>query len=271
VTSGSVALPTRVEEACASLLELMPDGLVTGLYLRGGLGFGEWVPGQSDVDFVATLTRRPDASDLEALRATHEAMARRHPDLHVDGSHLLATDLAEDPATLPDVPVVLGRHFDPEATLHEAMVVWHELARHGVTVSGPPLESVPIWTSQPRLLDFTRDNLDTYWRGNAEALLAMPTEGAREEACCWCVLGVARLDHLLVTGDLTTKSAAGRWGLTHYPERFHRVLREALRIRDGGPDEYVDARDARGRDTADFTSYVVETGTGRGLPTRERR
>ena len=72
------------------------------------------------------------------------------------------------------------------------------------------------------------------------------------------MLGVARLDHLLVTGELTTKSGAGRWGLTYYPDRFHRVLREALRIREGGRDEYPDDDQLRGQDTAAFTAYVVE-------------
>ena len=95
----------------------------------------------------------------------------------------------------------------------------------------------------------------------------MPTEGASEEACCWCVLGVARLHHLLVTGEMTTKSGAGRWGLTNYATRFHPVLREALRIRSGGGSEPLPAAllagERRGRATADFTAYVVHEATGR--------
>ena len=144
-----MTLPAAVTAVCETFLAELPDGLLTGLYLRGGLGFGEWVPGQSDVDFVATLARRPTPAD-------------------VAGS---------------------------------------------------------------------------------------------TEAACWCVLGVARLHHLLVTGGMTTKSAAGRWGLTYYPERFHRVLREALRVREGGDDEYPRDPAARGHDTGAFTAYVVESGT----------
>lgn len=63
---------------------------------------------------------------------------------------------------------------------------------------------------------------------------------------------------------MTTKNGAGRWGLTHYPERFHRVLREALRIRSGGGDEYKGDDGARGADTAEFTAYVVARGTEGG-------
>lgn len=258
-------LPQAVTEVCATFLALAPDGLVEGLYLRGGIGFGEWVPGQSDIDFVATLDHRPDDDEVDALRRTHEAVAAAHPDVHFDGPHLLASDLAADPAACPDVPVVLGRHFEEETGLGEVTVVWHELAWHGVHIAGPPIADLAVWTSAQRLREFTIDNLDTYWRANAEALAAMPSEGAPEAACAWCVLGVTRLHHLLVTGEMTTKSAAGRWGLTFYPERFHRVLREALRIREdihgGSGTEYPQERDARGRDTAELTAYVVARGT----------
>jgi hypothetical protein len=255
-------IPAAVEEVCASFLELAPPGLVTGLYLRGGVGFGEWVPGQSDVDFIATLAHRPDPGEVEALRAVHETMAVRHPHTEFDGVHLLAEDLAADPADVPDAPMVLHHHFEAEGRT-DAEISWHELAWHGVTITGPRISDLNVWTDHDRLLAFTRGNLDGYWRSSAEALAAMPSEGAVESACCWCVLGVARLHHLLVTGEMTTKSAAGRWGLTYYPERFHRVLREALRIREGGADHYADDRDARGRDTADFTAFVVREGLQR--------
>lgn len=254
-----------VSEVCATFLREAPAGLVTGLYLRGGVGFGEWVPGQSDVDFVATLDHRPSAAEVDALRRTHEAVATAHPALHFDGPHLLASDLAADPDACPDVPTILARLFQPEGTVHDAVVAWHELAWHGVHVAGPPIAGLGIRTSPERLRAFTVDNLDSYWRGSAEALAAMPAEGEPEEACAWCVLGVTRLHHLLVTGEMTTKSAAGRWGLTYYPERFHRVLREALRIRENirGDEgtEYPDDRHARGQDTAELTAYVVSRGT----------
>ena len=258
-----MSLPEPVGAVCDTFLDAAPSGLITGLYLRGGIGFGEWIAGQSDVDFVATLSRRPNHDDLDAICSAHERVSAAHPDVSFDGTHLLAEDLMADPDECPDVPCILHRHFELEARYDISPVTWHELAWHGVTFAGRPLESLGIWTDRERLLDFTRANLDSYWRGNAEALAAQPNEGAREEACCWCVLGVARLDHLLVTGDMTTKSGAGRWGLTHYPEQFHRVLREALRIREGGCDEYPDDDESRGRDTAAFTAYVVEQGGGR--------
>lgn len=245
---------------CEEFLRAAPGGLVTGLYLRGGIGFGEWVEGQSDIDFVATLARRPTQQDVDGLRAAHEQVWATYPRPSFDGLHVTADDLRSDPRDCPDVPITLGGQFSEEHP-GDAMVTWHELALNGLTVHGPDIGTLDVWTDAEALRDFTRHNLDTYWRANAEALTKMPSEGAREDACCWCVLGVARVHHLLVTGEMTTKSGAGRWGLTYYPERFHRVLREALRIREGGLDRYAGDPAQRGHDTAAFTAYVVDAAT----------
>jgi hypothetical protein len=258
-----VTIPDPVQAVCDTwLLEVgqRAPGLVTGLYLRGGLGFGEYVAGKSDVDFVATLSRRPSSADLAAIEAAHGVVHERHPDLPFDGAHVLATDLASSPDSCPDVPTILHRLFNPEGREDISPVAWHELAHHGITVFGQDLSTLDIWTSDDALRAFTVDNLDTYWRANAESCASSPVEAGADWVCEWCVLGVARLHHLLVTGQQTTKSAAGRWGLTYYEPRFHRVLREARRIREGGTPEYDEPVD-RGTDVAAFTAYVVERGT----------
>ena len=241
-------------------VDLQSPGLVTGLYLRGGLAYGEWIPGLSDIDFVATLARRPTDADVRALQLCHAETADRHEDVAFDGMHLLAEDLTRDPEECPDVPCVIHGLFEPEAREDLNPLAWHELATRGIAMRGPGISELSIWTDTARLRQFTRDNLDGYWRPTAEALQAMPREAEAEDTCCWCVLGVARLHHLLVTGGLTTKSGAGRWALSYYEDPFHRVVREALRVREGGPDEYAGDRHQRGLDTAAFTAYVVDAG-----------
>ena len=146
-----VEVPEPVAAVCATFLAEVPDGLLTGLYLRGGVGFGEWVPGQSDVDFLATLSRRPTGDDVAALRKTHEKVAAAHPGVDFDGAHLLASDLAADAAACPDVPAILHRYFEDETRVHDATVAWHELAWHGITVAGPPIAALDVWTSPEAL------------------------------------------------------------------------------------------------------------------------
>lgn len=54
------SLPATVAAVCTTFLSAVPEGLVSGLYLHGGLAFGEWVEGKSDVDFTATLAYYPE-------------------------------------------------------------------------------------------------------------------------------------------------------------------------------------------------------------------
>jgi hypothetical protein len=253
------ALPEPVAAVCSTFLGAVPDDLVTGLYLRGGLAFGEWVEGHSDVDFTATLRRRPTPADVAALRAAHQEVAAAHGGSpYLDGTHVLVEDLMRAPEECPDAPNVHLGTFSDAGRFDLSPVSWHELARHGVAVRGPALDTLGIWTDDDVLRDFTLTNLDTYWRGQAAQCRANPAGASVPYACEWVVPGVARLDHLLVTGEQTAKSRAARWGLTFYPEEFHRVLRESLAIREGAFEPQYDDLLERARDVAAFVTYVVD-------------
>jgi hypothetical protein len=256
-----VELPTPVTEVCTTFLTAVPDGLVAGLYRRGGLGFGEWVAGHSDIDFFATLDHRPSSEEIAALRAAHGTVADRYGHSpHFDGAHVLASDLASDPRACPDVPTVGVGTFHAQGRHELSPVAWHELARHGLTVRGPAIDSLDIWTDDALLRAFTIDNLDTYWRRRARDCAADPVAAASAVACEWVVPGVARLHHLLVTGEQTAKSRAVRWGLGFYPERWHLVLRESLWVREGAFGPQYDDLAVRGADVTAFAAYVVEQG-----------
>ena len=251
------AVPDDVQMVCAAWLDLLDSsapGLVTGLHIRGGLGFGEYVPGVSDVDMVAVLDHPPSYDEVAALESAHSELAAMHPQPPLDGFHLTAEDLAKDPDDCPDLPCALHGWFEPADRYDVTPVGWHELAHHSIAVRG---ELPEVWTDRQRLEDFTRHTLTTEWADIASSLAKFPQESAADDAT-WHVLAAARMHHLLVTGEMTSKSTAGRWGLAHYDARWHPVIREALRLRDATSQasEYVDPA-ARGADVAAFTAYVV--------------
>lgn len=259
-------LPHPVAAVCAAWLDLADaavPGLVTGLHVRGGLGFGEWVPGASDVDVVAVLDRRPSDAEVDLLGETHEALAADHPEIPFDGIHVTAADLAGDPESCPEVPCVLHGWFEPAGRWDVTPVGWHELAWHSVPVRG----ALPaVWTDRARLEAFTREHLTVHWVEQAAALEKFPAEAATE-AATWHVLGVARLHHLLETGAMTSKSAGGRWALGFHDPRWHPLLREALRVRGATPEDRAlppsyegpGGAERRGADVAAFVADVVSS------------
>ncbi|HET9946170.1 MAG TPA: nucleotidyltransferase domain-containing protein, partial [Actinomycetes bacterium] len=184
--------PTAVVERFLDEIDGRAPGLVEGLYLHGSLGFGEYHPGRSDVDFVAVLSRRATAGDLDALRAAHAGVATAFPATpDLDGIHLLAEDLQRPPPDCPDVPTVHAKRFDPAGRLEVNPVTWHGLASHGVTVRGAPGAELGVWTDDAVLREFTRTNLDTYWRGRLGQVAADPAGASEPRVGEWCVLGVA--------------------------------------------------------------------------------
>jgi hypothetical protein len=265
-----VHLPAEVAEITGRFLGLIDasaPGLVQGLYLRGSLGFGEYFAGQSDIDFTAVLCARPDADQVAALAAAHEAVFAAHPGPHFDGFHLVRDDLARPPDQCPDVPVMFDGVFRPSTRNYDMnLVSWHELARHGVVVRGPALSEGDVWTDDAALRAFSHGNLGSYWAGVAGSLLEHPAEAREPWLVAWSVLGVSRLHHLLATGTLTSKSGAGRYALTAFGPQWHRIIREALRARErpGDVSSYDREPEQRGRATAAFTVMAIESGLALG-------
>jgi hypothetical protein len=141
-------------------------------------------------------------------------------------------------------------------------VTWHELARHGVTVHGPALAEVEVWTDDAELRRYTHDNLGSYWREQADALAQFPAEAGKPDIVSWCVLGVSRLHHLLATGELTSKTGAGRYAVEAFGERWRLIVTEALAVRVTGETSgaYDDDPEQRAEDTIAFTDMVVRDG-----------
>ncbi len=262
-------LPAEAASVTSQFLDLADvgaPGLVTGLYLHGSLSFGEYFPGQSDVDFAAVLSQRPDEGQLEALASAHAAVATAHPLPHFDGFHLLREDLAAPPEECPELPVMFEGTFQPSTRNYGVSpVTWHELARQSVAVRGPALTEQDIWTGDGALRAFTYANLSSYWARWPQRLAEQPEHASAEWTAAWCVLGVSRLHHLLATGGMTSKSGAGRYAISAFGPRWQRIATEALRIREL-PDEpslYADPAE-RGRDVIAFTSMAIDSGLALG-------
>ncbi|MFD1053570.1 ubiquitin family protein [Terrabacter terrigena] len=263
-------LPPRVVALCdahAGLLDERLPGLLDALHLHGSIGFDGEFHGGSDVDFVAVTSRRPTEADHEVLRKVHADIDKQWPAPAYDGFYVLAADLAGSPDLVPDVPGVLHGWFDVGTHADVTHITWRELRDHAVTLRGKPLGDLTVWSDDEALRRATRDNLDTYWRSQLEAMEHHPREAALPQAAEWGALGAPRLVHLLVTGTPTSKSGAGRWAIGAYPA--HReILEEALRVRErpDDPSTYAAEPDRRRRDLVALMREVIADGLARSGP-----
>jgi predicted nucleotidyltransferase len=252
----------QVSDTFLSLVDEAAPDLVEGVYLHGSLGFGEWYDGRSDIDYVAVLARRPDDRLVDLLRDVHARLAETFPRPPFDGFHLTWDDLAGSPYACPDLPCTQAGYFHPEARLDVHPVTWHELASHGVTVRGPDVSTLDIWTDRRALRAYTHENLGAYWRPEVEQLRRFPGEAARPEIVTWFVLGVSRLHHLLATDRLTSKTGAGRYALEAFDDRWRPIVTEALVYREleESTGEYDGEPARRARETVEFAEMAVASG-----------
>ena len=203
---------------------------VEGLYLQCSVALGDYRHRFSDIDFVAVTGGVPD---VDTVRAVHADLRRRHAKPFFDGLYVGWEDLRRDPAQVAAGLAVHEWRVDPASRFERHLVTWHILDQGGVAVRGLAVADIGIHTDWPALAEATRRNLVEYWRPWLHRR-ARGVVGLSPWATAWGVLGVARLRHSLAAGRVTSKTDAAAYALDSYDAQWHRIVREALRIRVGG-------------------------------------
>ncbi|MDA8371255.1 MAG: DUF4111 domain-containing protein [Nocardiopsaceae bacterium] len=238
-------------------------GMVQGLYLTGSVALHDFRLHASDVDFVVVLAHRPTKSDNDALRRAHARTRAHTPRPQFNGIHVTWDDLGEDPASCGPVPSVLGGRFKAKAAADVNPVTWHVLAERGVTIRGPLPVELDVWDEPESLRAWSLGNLDEHWRRwRAKAGRLVTPRGLAalgSLAPSWSVLSVSRLHFTLRTCEITSKSGAGAYALHAFPEKWHRIVNECLRVRRGStlPSLYESAL-ARRRAALDYIEMVLD-------------
>lgn len=231
-------LHDQVQHVIDAYLEAVDDeapGLVEGLYLIGSIALGEFCPRTSDIDFLAVTSNHPDTAALEALRRAHTALRNRCRQPFFDGRYVTWGELARDPNQAGPGPYSSEGRFHARGTGDCNPVTWHTVASHGVRCRGPLAADLAIWTDRAALASWTLRNLDSYWRPLLRRARRFPDPWSittfTSYGAVWVVLGVCRLHYTLATGKIGAKGEAGDYGIQTFPEPWHLVLNEALRIR----------------------------------------
>ncbi|AFU02054.1 aminoglycoside adenylyltransferase domain-containing protein [Nocardia brasiliensis] len=230
-------LPPLVAQTIDSYLALADaeaPGLIEGLYLEGSVALDDYRPGASDIDFIAVTAAPPDPAAIAALERVHARLRRQQRRPFFDGSYLTWADLAAGPDAATGRPSILEGKFQPCGT-HQTPVTWHTLAGHGVTLRGPDSTELDIWTDAAALAAWQNTNLDEYWAPGLAAGARLASKHGlgllTDYGTIWTVTGIARLHYTIVTGAITSKDGAGRHARQYFPDRWHRVIDEALRLR----------------------------------------
>jgi len=256
------ALPAPVADALRTWLgahdEVTPR-TVEGLYVVGSVALDDWTP-HSDIDIVAVVADPSDPDLVDELAAA-QSVLRSRSDAKIDGPYVGWGDLVV-PAMAVQRPWVLDGvyHLDGES-FEINPVTWYTLDVHGIALRGVPAAQIGVWHDVEERRSFVAGNLDTYWRGVGAALAAGLAEADEEEwggeILEWVALGVARMLYTFETGEVASKSGAGRWAAQRIPQHAD-VFDRAVAVR-SSPSSV--SRELLAR-CADVTLEIVTAVTG---------
>ena len=258
-----MALPEPVHDALEVWLaahdEAAPHA-IEGLYVVGSVAFDDWTP-HSDVDVVAVVADPSDPDLFGELAAAH-VLVRERVAISIDGPYVAWGDLVVPPVAVHR-PWVLdgGYHVDGDS-FEINPVTWYTLAAYGLAVRGEHPDRIGVYVDVADRRSWVAENLDTYWRGVADALATGVADSGESdwggEILEWAALGVARMLYTFETGDVTSKSGAGRWAAERIPGR-EAIFDRAVAVRS--------TRGAVTRDEllecADVAREIVAAVTGR--------
>lgn len=229
---GVQELPQIVDSAARRLEGLFDTCLphrLEGLYLVGSVSLGDYVEGQSDVDFVAVLTQRVA---IPALAEIHSSLAIAYPGMHIDGIHLQSGELSAPPGG--SGPEAREGLILPNSVGERHAVTWLTLAERGMALRGKTPEAGWIAADPGAAVAYCRANLDSYWRKWLETRRPASAAGSNGlptgDEVAWGCLGIARLHATITTGKLPSKTRAGEHALKAFPAHA-RIVSESLRLR----------------------------------------
>jgi streptomycin 3"-adenylyltransferase len=224
-----------IKRFIVQLLELLKQELgkrLTGIYLHGSLAMGSYYRPKSDIDLIVVINNK-----LEAVSAVKVGVAIANLAVHrpTTGNVELSI-ITDEAARSAGIPVPFELHYsttwhdkilnhevdygiertDPDLASH-LMYVW----QRGVCLTGKPISEVFGAVEWASFMDAVMD--DFSWIIEEEHIVETPF---------YCVLNICRVLQLKSEDCRTvhSKDEGGEWGLTHLPELYHPLIRQALDI-----------------------------------------
>lgn len=232
-------------------------GQVTAFYLVGSVALGEFIPRLSDIDFIAVLNSKASSTNFENIRRIHRKIEKNYPwkmsGLYLQGQDLGRLDHRADPfPAYHDGRLAWSDHFELSS------VTWWILKNHGIAVFGLPPQTLGITVDMEHLIRLQHKNLNTYWASwttRPDRILVLLSDWGVQ----WTVLSVLRQFYTIRERKITSKIKAGEYALSCLPVRWHRIIRDAIILREAPKPDYHHSRIRRAKDTFDLIRYVIGT------------
>ncbi len=230
---------------------------MNAFYIVGSIALDEFNEQFSDIDFLAILNRKATTEEIEELRHIHRLIERNHPRWKMSGSYLQFCDLGKRAGEIGLYPHYHDGVLHPNSHAGLNPVTWWELKNHGKAIVGAEPQELPFNVDWDQLVTWMRENMNSYWRrwtNRPGRILVMSSDWGMQ----WAVLGVLRQFYTFRENAITTKLRAARYALDCLPIRWHKLIQEAINIRQGKKGSAYRFRIARTIEAVNFLKYMIQ-------------
>jgi aminoglycoside adenylyltransferase-like protein len=239
-----------LERLLLRMWQILGSKLV-GLYVTGSLVVGDFDPDISDVDLLAAITDDLTGAEFAALKQMHDDIVLHDPqwDNRIEIAYLSLKALKTFKTDSSKIGIISpGEPFHIIDAGKDWLVNWYIVWEKGVTLFGPPPQTLIAPISKEEFLDTVRNHVRG-WREWMDHVHSRPYQG-------YAILTMCRALYTLTNGEQVSKIQAAAWVSKQMPE-WAGLIGEALRWRKAVR-EPVANPEATLPETRRFVNYVID-------------
>jgi hypothetical protein len=205
---------------------------LTGLYIFGSLASGDFVPGRSDIDFLAVTESELPAETLQALKAMHTRLV--HSGMawadQLEGSYIPKAALRRyDPQNAVHPALRVDGSFDLDFHASDWIIQRWVIRQNALVLAGSDPQTLIDPIQPAELRQAARGILREWWA----PMLSDPARLQSSEYQAYAVLTMCRVLYTIRHGEVISKAAAARWGQAALGESWQDLIVEAAGWRHG--------------------------------------
>jgi hypothetical protein len=258
-------ISTKIKQVLDSYFHLLDSKLpniLDSYYIYGSISLGAFTDGLSDIDFIAVLKKKLIATDIATLKMVHKDIQKKYPKMNLDGIYVIGEDFEylkfEDTC-----PVFRDGELQGFSKFNKDSIDAFQLKKYGIVIKGQELDTLNYTVDWRALLIEMHENLNTYWANWKRGCEKFPSNRFLGlffslRLIEWGVLGVSRLYYTFMERDIISKKGAGEFALKTVPARWHKIIKESMRLRDRNPKSFYTSKIARRNDALQYIDFIIQ-------------
>lgn len=260
--------PSQINDTAAEILEAYQQrimesvpGFLDGVYVYGSVALHDYIPKQSDIDFVAISAQRANTQQFRQLVNVHRQIGRAFPRSKLSGIYVCWDDLGKSRKQIHPYPYCSNNRMRKQGYFELNEVTWWQLRKKSICIFGEQDRNFDFNISETSLKKSVTLNMQNYWKPWVKRHSHRWSYQNWSLACFprlveWGALTVSRQFYTLSTGDVTSKTAGGFYCLEQFPKKYHAFLSEVIDIRKSEDIGFCSVSLRRSKAAIDYMSFV---------------